>query len=393
MKRKSRKQLLRSLNRAVEAQMPDLLEQISSAPVRKMEEMDFITAQPASPDRKRNSWIPRMAAVCCMLLLTLAGGWFWQTRLPYSLVDLDVNPSIQLTASRSDRILKAEAFNSQAQEVLGEMDLRGVPLDVGVNAIIGSMVTQGYLNEQHSTVLVTVQSSNQQKAVEMTASLAGEISQQLTTAGLTPKVLSHASPMEEKSQGAAVQGISPGRVALIEHILAQKPEADRETLYQMSVDQLLGYCYSNHLDLSDFTSDDPDDEWDDWYDDWDQEQDDEDDWDQEQDDEDDWDHQEEDDDQGDQDDGDDDRDEDDQDNQDDRDDQENDHDQDDRDDGDDQENKDDRDERDDQEDEDDREDRDDDEDDRDNRDDRDDEDDEDDQDDESDGDDRDDEHD
>ena len=325
-----------------------------------------------------------------MLLLTLAGGWFWQTRLPYSLVDLDVNPSIQLTASRSDRILKAEAFNSQAQKVLGEMDLRGVPLDVGVNAIIGSMVTQGYLNEQHSTVLVTVQSSNQQKAVEMTASLAGEISQQLTTAGLTPKVLSHASPMEEKSQGAAVQGISPGRVALIEHILAQKPEADRETLYQMSVDQLLGYCYSNHLDLSDFTSDDPDDEWDDWYDDWDQEQDDEDDWDQEQDDEDDWDHQEEDDDQGDQDDGDDDRDEDD---QDDRDDQENDHDQDDRDDGDDQENKDDRDERDDQEDEDDREDRDDDEDDRDNRDDRDDEDDEDDQDDESDGDDRDDEHD
>ena len=383
MKRKSRKQLLRSLNRAVEAQMPDLLEQISSAPVRKMEEMDFITAQPASPDRKRNSWILRMAAVCCMLLLTLAGGWFWQTRLPYSLVDLDVNPSIQLTASRSDRILKAEAFNSQAQEVLGEMDLRGVPLDVGVNAIIGSMVTQGYLNEQHSTVLVTVQSSNQQKAVEMTASLAGEISQQLTTAGLTPKVLSHASPLEEKSQGAESQGISPGRVALIEHILAQKPEADREALYQMSVDQLLGYCYSNHLDLSDFTSDDPDDEWDDWYDDWDQEQDDEDDWD----------HQEEDDDQGDQDDGDDERDEDDQDNQDDRDDQENDHDQDDRDDGDDQENKDDRDERDDQEDEDDREDRDDDEDDRDNRDDRDDEDDEDDQDDESDGDDRDDEHD
>ena len=383
MKRKSRKQLLRSLNRAVEAQMPDLLEQISSAPVRKMEEMDFITAQPASPDRKRNSWILRMAAVCCMLLLTLAGGWFWQTRLPYSLVDLDVNPSIQLTASRSDRILKAEAFNSQAQEVLGEMDLRGVPLDVGVNAIIGSMVTQGYLNEQHSTVLVTVQSSNQQKAVEMTASLAGEISQQLTTAGLTPKVLSHASPLEEKSQGAESQGISPGRVALIEHILAQKPEADREALYQMSVDQLLGYCYSNHLDLFDFTSDDPDDEWDDWYDDWDQEQDDEDDWD----------HQEEDDDQGDQDDGDDDRDEDDQDNQDDRDDQENDHDQDDRDDGDDQENKDDRDERDDQEDEDDREDRDDDEDDRDNRDDRDDEDDEDDQDDESDGDDRDDEHD
>ena len=383
MKRKSRKQLLRSLNRAVEAQMPDLLEQISSAPVRKMEEMDFITAQPASPDRKRNSWIPRMAAVCCMLLLTLAGGWFWQTRLPYSLVDLDVNPSIQLTASRSDRILKAEAFNSQAQEVLGEMDLRGVPLDVGVNAIIGSMVTQGYLNEQHSTVLVTVQSSNQQKAVEMTASLAGEISQQLTTAGLTPKVLSHASPMEEKSQEAEGQGISPGRVALIEHILAQKPEADREALYQMSVDQLLGYCYSNHLDLSDFTSDDPDDEWDDWYDDWDLPT-------EEQDDKDDWDHQEEDDDQGDQDDGDDDRDEDD---QDDRDDQENDHDQDDRDDGDDQENKDDRDERDDQKDEDDREDRDDDEDDRDDRDDRDDEDDEDDQDDESDGDDRDDEHD
>lgn len=160
-----------------------------------------------------------------------------------------------------------------------------------MNAIIGSMVTQGYLNEQHSTVLVTVQSSNQQKAVEMTASLAGEISQQLTTAGLTPKVLSHASPLEEKSQGAESQGISPGRVALIEHILAQKPEADREALYQMSVDQLLGYCYSNHLDLSDFTSDDPDDEWDDWYDDWDLPT-------EEQDDKDDWDHQEEDDDQG-----------------------------------------------------------------------------------------------
>ena len=50
---------------------------------------------------------------------------------------IDVNPSIELKTSRSEKILSATALNGDAEKVLGDMNLKNVDLDVAMNAIIG----------------------------------------------------------------------------------------------------------------------------------------------------------------------------------------------------------------------------------------------------------------
>ena len=63
-----------------------------------------------------------------------------------SVIGLDVNPSIEISVNRKDKILETEALNEDAVTVLADMDLEGVDLNIGVNAIIGSMVRCGYLS-------------------------------------------------------------------------------------------------------------------------------------------------------------------------------------------------------------------------------------------------------
>ena len=67
-----------------------------------------------------------------------------------SIVGLDVNPSVELSINRKERVLKADALNEDARTILQGMDLKGVELNVAVNAIVGSMVSNGYLDSDQS---------------------------------------------------------------------------------------------------------------------------------------------------------------------------------------------------------------------------------------------------
>ena len=81
-----------------------------------------------------------------------------------SVIGIDVNPSIELSVNRNDKVLKAEPLNSDAEEILDNMDLEHVDVDIAVNALIGSMVRHGYLSDLDNAILVTVANDDRQKA-------------------------------------------------------------------------------------------------------------------------------------------------------------------------------------------------------------------------------------
>ena len=81
-----------------------------------------------------------------------------------SLVDLDVNPGIELLTNQKNRVLKGYATNADGEKVLSGMDLQNVDLQVALNAIVGSMVQQGYMTKDTKGVLLTVQNKDQKKA-------------------------------------------------------------------------------------------------------------------------------------------------------------------------------------------------------------------------------------
>lgn len=73
-----------------------------------------------------------------------------------STVSLDVNPSIEIQVNAKEHVLKVEPKNEDGRKVVGEMDFSGSSLDVTVNALIGSMLRNGYLNENANSILVSV---------------------------------------------------------------------------------------------------------------------------------------------------------------------------------------------------------------------------------------------
>ena len=63
------------------------------------------------------------------------------------MIGIDVNPSVELSINRNGRVLKVRALNEDAVSIIDGMDLEGVDLNVAVNAVVGAMVTHGYLDD------------------------------------------------------------------------------------------------------------------------------------------------------------------------------------------------------------------------------------------------------
>lgn len=148
------------LRSAVEALTPDVLSRI-----------DFTTPQEiyAGPSKTarlyRRMRTAALAAAACLALAVVSGGVAgYQNRRVDSVIGIDVNPSIELSVNRRDKVLRAEALNADAREVLDNMDLENVDLDIAVNALIGSMVRHGYLDDLDNAILVTVANKDTEKA-------------------------------------------------------------------------------------------------------------------------------------------------------------------------------------------------------------------------------------
>lgn len=66
---------------------------------------------------------PAYAAACaCLLFLLLGGRWLYFT--PTAEISMDINPSIELSVNRFDRVIAVTAFNEDGQELSRELDVK-----------------------------------------------------------------------------------------------------------------------------------------------------------------------------------------------------------------------------------------------------------------------------
>ena len=90
-----------------------------------------------------------------------------------------------------------------------DMNLKGVDLNVAVNAVIGSMVTHGYLDDLDNAILVTVSNDSISKASALRSSVVNDIQSsleenQVTGARLIVAVLPQPSLPEPPDAGGTV---------------------------------------------------------------------------------------------------------------------------------------------------------------------------------------------
>lgn len=224
---------------ALEKTAPDDVSGVlSRCEVRKGTVINMTTRKPA-----RKKW-PALVAACLAVMLLGGGGVFYQqANAVASVVSLDVNPSIELKVSRSEKVLACAPLNDDAKTILADMgdgaDLKGAKLDVAVNAIVGSLVRNGYLSSISSAIMISVEDKDTARAEKLQRELTDAVDGVLQTSEAKASVLTQTLTQDTaRDQQAQENNISTGKAALVNRVLAINPELQFDALAKLSVEEL-----------------------------------------------------------------------------------------------------------------------------------------------------------
>ena len=197
--------------------------------------------------KKKNRLLP--IAVAAALVLVCLGGYLGlsyanRADLPAeysvaSVITLDVNPSLNIVMDESDKVLEVQPLNDDAKTVIGDMDFAGSSLDVTVNALIGSMLVNGYLDDIRNSILVSVENGDSAKAESLQQQVSDLISSAVGDGGFEASVLTQTVTATSESAALAEQyGISEGKAELILKVCAADPTLTAESLAPLSVNDI-----------------------------------------------------------------------------------------------------------------------------------------------------------
>ena len=164
-------ELEQRLRTALEHAAPDHLEALLSRCELRRGNVIPMTVPARKPRKKAAmAWL----AAACLALVVVGGGagvQYYQANAVASVISLDVNPSVELDVNRQEKVVSAVPLNADANEILDGMDLKGADLNVAVNAIMGSLLKHGYVDELANSILISVEDDDAARGAALELSL------------------------------------------------------------------------------------------------------------------------------------------------------------------------------------------------------------------------------
>lgn len=260
------KSIERAFNRAVTASMPDmdqLLENILATDITPMTSPDSIVRQ--QPQKQHGerflSWLKDvysrlflqpalLCSLCLLLVLCLSTGAAINSVYikTDTLVAIDVNPSIELSTNKKNKVISVNAKNEDADIILEDMELINVDLNIAVNAIIGSMLKHGYLQDDENTILISVSNKKEEKAKQIQNKIEEDFVSSLKVvdrqANFIKQEVSKDNDLEELANEL---NISIGKLQFINQILELDDTLDITVLASMSMNELAALAQQYEL--------------------------------------------------------------------------------------------------------------------------------------------------
>ncbi len=248
-------ELTQRIRMAAEHAAPDQLDKILSSCDEQKGEIIQMTTYKKNKKKGIAAFAAAAAAlVLCLGIYAIAGNV--RTAAADSVILLDVNPSLSLSVNSKEKVVKAEALNSDAEEVLGDMDLEGTSLEVAVNALIGSMLQKGYLDGSQNSVLVSVESEDTERSAQLEQEVSEAITLAMQSDSVEASVLTQtiSTSDEELSALAEAYGISLGKAALIQEVIAQDATLTFEDLASLNISEIALLISSRNISTDTVTS-------------------------------------------------------------------------------------------------------------------------------------------
>ena len=201
-------------------------------------------------NKKRKSLVTQLAGIAACLCLLIGGGAVFRNyqinRIVDATVSLDVNPSVEIQVNQKERVLKVIPLNQDGKIIIGDMDFSGSDVNVAVNAMIGSMLQNGYLNELANSILISVDSQDLAKGAALQERLTAEVNKLLQTDTFNGAVLSQTvSKNDELQKLAEKYDITMGKAQLIQDVLSESSLHTFDELAHLSINELNLLLHTN----------------------------------------------------------------------------------------------------------------------------------------------------
>lgn len=217
--------LKNKIQTAYESETPDNRERILSACENEIQVATFSDAQ------KKPKWsmlFRRLVSVSTCLILFGVGLFVGQiiptpdepVQTAETRVYLDVNPSLELALDKDNVVLSCTPSNTDAETLLNGMKLEGVELKTALNAIVGAMYVNGYLSSEDNSMLISVDSTNENNTNDFLTYITNQVNEVFTNSEMECAIIAQAVQTDETlRQRADEQGISVGKLYLLDKMV------------------------------------------------------------------------------------------------------------------------------------------------------------------------------
>ena len=220
---------------------------------------DYISASDkkrtvVSMTKKKKSYIFALPLTACLMLVLVLGAFIYDNNFAVeTVVGLDVNPSVEISLSKNTKVLNIAALNKDADELLSEVELSNGNLNEVIGELVEAFSEEGYLEDEASSVLVTVMNENEETASAIKQEIVIGISSALSDNNASANVLNQAVKITDNVRKFANENnVSMGKAALILNIIAKDNSLNGKELAKMSIAEITILIDENKIDISDF---------------------------------------------------------------------------------------------------------------------------------------------
>jgi hypothetical protein len=172
-------------------------------------------------------------AMTCVLLAGV-GGYGYSYAAPKDYLTLDINPSVKLTTNRYDKVIKAEALNSDGETISKELKIKNKNVKEAIKLLVESAVDNGYIAKDDENAVMLASTSD-----EILDEAENGVDEGLKEEEIENTEIIKENINKERFDEAERLGISPGKVNLIQKLQAVLPEANLDDYANSSVKDIM----------------------------------------------------------------------------------------------------------------------------------------------------------
>ncbi|SCZ79013.1 PepSY domain-containing protein [Acidaminobacter hydrogenoformans] len=169
-------------------------------------------------------------------LLAASAFTFAFLNAPANTLTVDVNPSIELTTNRLDKVVEINPLNNDARSLLEGYTPSDRDLDDVVNDLVDRMILTGYITGgQDNVVMISVQdeAADQKLVDRVNKAIAAYLENKQIEATIVNKKLDIAREALNKD------GVSSGKLAVVEALMNSDDSLSKEALADMKISELV----------------------------------------------------------------------------------------------------------------------------------------------------------